>query len=83
MSSVREIPPRGSGVNPDVYPELDDRPEPGEYQCPECRSRVTVGPTGREYGHRPTHFKDGPCPRRPREFLTEHGRRLLGLGGDR
>lgn len=47
----------------------DRRPEDsGEYRCPECGRQVTVGPSGREYGHERGANETGSqerCPRRP------------------
>lgn len=59
-------------INATVYPDLPDDPEPGEYQCGLCGCRVTVGPSGNEYGHaRSEHNvtdsneeREAPCPRR-------------------
>lgn len=68
-----------AGIDADTYPELPPRQEvdrPGEFQCPECSLRVTVGPSGTEYGHRPYGYNyqgQLPCPRRPTKMLTELG----------
>ena len=54
-------------VRAQSYPELPDDPQPGEYQCPECRCRVTVSETGRVYGHSKGSGCGGQrrCPLRP------------------
>lgn len=54
-------------VLPRNYPTLPEHPEPGEYQCPECGARVTVGESGTEYGHASdsTSGSAERCPRRP------------------
>ena len=56
-------------VRAENYPALPDDPEPGEYRCPDCRSRVTVGKSGIEYGHSSTSSssQSEDCPRRPHE----------------
>lgn len=72
-----------AGVNPENHPMLPPvcgDIEPGEYQCGACYLRITVGPSGREYGHRPYGYYqrgDPPCPRRPTELLTEMGLEAL------
>lgn len=49
--------------------ELDpDGNEPGEYRCPECGRRVTVGQSGVEYGHQ----RRKRCPRRPKEVDSSY-----------
>ena len=70
---------RRAGIRETDYPQLPDDPVPGEYHCTECDLRVTVGPSGREYGHRPYYYnsKRGPCPRRPDRLLSETGREYL------
>lgn len=48
-------------------PALPEDPGPGEYQCQECGSCVTVGPSGTEYGHAAGVVEPASerCPRRP------------------
>ena len=55
-------------VQPQSYPTLPEDPEPGEYQCPECRSRVTVNSDGREWGHKSRSVSGDAtdCPRSER-----------------
>ena len=60
-----------------IRPPLPDDPEPGEYRCPVCTDPVTVGESGREYGHR-TARRGGPCPRRPTDLLTGGRTRAIG-----
>lgn len=41
---------------------------PGEFRCPECKSRCTRGPSGVEYGHeRGLRGSRDKCSRRPSE----------------
>lgn len=42
--------------------------DPGEYRCPDCGRRVTVGPSGIEYGH---SERPPGCPRRPPEVKPQ------------
>jgi hypothetical protein len=44
-----------------------DGDQPGTFECPDCGSQVTRGPSGREYGHRRGnhHAETDRCPRRP------------------
>lgn len=74
---------RSVAVRPELYPDLpDDDPGPGEYRCPDCGCRVTVGQSGLQYGHRSFSYgaDNGPCPRRPVSMLSEAGRRSRGIG---
>lgn len=41
-----------------------------EEMCPECHRRITIGPTGTEYGHakKSDRGRVEDCPRRPDSF---------------
>jgi DNA-directed RNA polymerase subunit RPC12/RpoP len=43
----------------------EERPEDsGEYRCPECGRKVTLSPSGREYGHARKRGDQFRCNRR-------------------
>lgn len=73
MSTAKEAPRRLSREEAHDHPRLPIQPDPGEYFCPFCNCRVTVGKSGREYGHAPYYHPNGPCRRRPKDLLSDLG----------